>query len=75
MPPGGGGNARDVLGRVAEPVPFPAKNARRPDENPLSETGVFRLRTPIRSGGYEADKRTLVEIAAELAQATAPPPG
>jgi alkylation response protein AidB-like acyl-CoA dehydrogenase len=69
------GNARDVLGRVAELVPFLAKNARRSDENrrlseqvidALSETGVFRLRTPIRYGGYEADTRTLVEIAAGL---------
>nr|WP_020640544.1 acyl-CoA dehydrogenase family protein [Amycolatopsis balhimycina] len=60
---------------MAELVPFLAKNARRSDENrrlseqvidALSETGVFRSRTPIRYGGYEAGTRTLVEIAAEL---------
>ena len=33
----------------------------------LAEAGVFRLRAPKRYGGYEADSRTLVAVAAELA--------
>ncbi|WP_435869927.1 hypothetical protein [Amycolatopsis mediterranei] len=58
------GNARDVRGLV----PFPAKNARLSEHviDALSETGVFRLRTPARYGGYEAGTGILVEIAAEL---------
>ncbi|HEX4816671.1 MAG TPA: acyl-CoA dehydrogenase family protein, partial [Nonomuraea sp.] len=35
----------------------------------LADAGVFKLRAPARFGGYEADTRTLVEVAAELARA------
>ncbi|XVQ84316.1 acyl-CoA dehydrogenase family protein [Microbispora siamensis] len=35
----------------------------------LADTGVFKLRTPARFGGYEADTRTLVDVAATLGQA------
>ena len=34
----------------------------------LKQAGLFRLRTPRRYGGYEADTRTLVEMLAELGQ-------
>ena len=34
----------------------------------LEQAGLFRLRTPRRYGGYEADMRTLVEVLAELGQ-------
>ncbi len=34
----------------------------------LKQAGLFRLRTPRRYGGYEADTRTLVEVLAELGQ-------
>lgn len=32
----------------------------------LTEAGLFRLRVPKRYGGYEADTRTLVDVATEL---------
>jgi len=32
----------------------------------LAQTGVFRLRTPVRYGGYEVDTRTLIDVAAAL---------
>ncbi len=34
----------------------------------LAEAGIFRLRTPARYGGYEADTRTLLDVATELGQ-------
>ena len=34
----------------------------------LADAGVFRLRTPARYGGYEADTATLIDVAAELAR-------
>ncbi|NJP68217.1 acyl-CoA dehydrogenase family protein [Streptomyces spiramenti] len=34
----------------------------------LTEAGIFRLRLPGRYGGYEADARTMVAVAAELAR-------
>ncbi len=35
----------------------------------LAEAGAFKLRTPKRYGGYEADTRTLVEFATEIGRA------
>ncbi|GIH75495.1 acyl-CoA dehydrogenase [Planobispora longispora] len=35
----------------------------------LAGAGVFKLRVPRRYGGYEADTRTLVDVAAELGRA------
>ncbi|AUS81265.1 acyl-CoA dehydrogenase [Actinoalloteichus sp. AHMU CJ021] len=35
----------------------------------LAEAGVFRLRTPARYGGYEADTGTLLDVVAELGAA------
>ncbi|MCB5165646.1 acyl-CoA dehydrogenase family protein [Streptomyces bambusae] len=35
----------------------------------LAEAGFFKLRVPKRYGGYEADTRTLVDVAAELGRA------
>jgi alkylation response protein AidB-like acyl-CoA dehydrogenase len=44
------------------------ENRRLHDESveALSAAGLFRLRVPKRYGGYEADTRTLVEVAAAL---------
>ncbi len=44
------------------------RNRRLHDETveALAEAGLFRLRVPRRYGGYEADTRTLVEVATEL---------
>ncbi|MBM0207232.1 acyl-CoA dehydrogenase family protein [Micromonospora sp. NPDC051227] len=46
------------------------QNRRLPEETieVLAEAGVFKLRVPARYGGYEADTRTLVDVAVELAR-------
>lgn len=64
-----------LVQRAADLVPVLRRNAewaeqhrRLPDETieALAEAGFFKLRTPLRYGGYESDTRTLVEVAAEL---------
>ena len=47
------------------------ENRRVHDESieALADAGVFRLRVPTRYGGYEADTRTLVDVATELGRA------
>jgi alkylation response protein AidB-like acyl-CoA dehydrogenase len=66
---------QDVVGRVSELAPLFAKHAAWQEENrrlheetveALAEAGVFKLRTPARYGGYEADTRTLIEVATEI---------
>ncbi|HJP77550.1 MAG TPA: acyl-CoA dehydrogenase family protein [Pseudonocardiaceae bacterium] len=44
------------------------QNGRLHDETieAVAEAGIFRLRVPKRYGGYEADTRTLVDVAAEI---------
>lgn len=68
----------ELVRRAAELVPVLRKNAAWSEENrriheesveALAAAGIFRLRTPVRHGGYEADTRTLVEVAAELGRA------
>jgi alkylation response protein AidB-like acyl-CoA dehydrogenase len=66
-----------LVDRAAELVPLLQKHARWAEENrrlhdevveALADAGVFKLRRPKRYGGYEADTRTLVDVAAELAR-------
>lgn len=47
------------------------ENRRIHDESieALADAGIFKMRVPLRYGGYESDTRTLVEVAAELAKA------
>ncbi|MEV6304148.1 acyl-CoA dehydrogenase family protein [Actinoplanes sp. NPDC051861] len=68
----------ELIDRVSQLVPQLRKNAVRSDEtrrladdsiDALADAGVFRLRTPKRYGGLEADTRTLVDVAAELGRA------
>ncbi|OLF12958.1 acyl-CoA dehydrogenase [Actinophytocola xinjiangensis] len=65
----------ELVGRAAKLVPLLAKHAAWSEENrrlhddvvdALGEAGVYKLRRPKRYGGYEADTRTLTEVAAEL---------
>jgi alkylation response protein AidB-like acyl-CoA dehydrogenase len=65
----------DLVRRASELVPVLRRNAAWQEENrrlheesieALAEAGIFRLRTPARYGGYEADTRTLVEVGTEL---------
>lgn len=67
-----------LVGRAAEIVPLLRKHTAWSEENrrlhdeaieALAGAGVFRLRTPVRYGGYEAGTRTLIDVAAELAKA------
>ncbi|MEV7966124.1 acyl-CoA dehydrogenase family protein [Sphaerisporangium sp. NPDC088356] len=64
--------------RASELVPVLRKNAAWAEENrriheesieALADAGVFKLRVPIRYGGYESDTRTLVDVASELGRA------
>lgn len=64
-----------LVQRASELVPVLQKNATWAEENrrlhddsieALAEAGMFKLRVPRRYGGYEADTRTLVDIASEL---------
>ncbi len=64
-----------LVRRASELVPVLRKNAVWAEENrriheesieALADAGVFKLRTPVRYGGYEVDTRTLVDVAAEL---------
>ncbi|WP_424530158.1 acyl-CoA dehydrogenase family protein [Sphaerisporangium viridialbum] len=67
-----------LVRRASELVPLLRKNAAWAEENrrvheesieALADAGVFKLRVPIRYGGYEADTRTLVDVASELGRA------
>ena len=67
-----------LVRRASEAVPVLRRNAAWAEENrrihdesieALADAGVFRLRTPARYGGYEADTRTLVDVAAQLGRA------
>ncbi len=67
-----------IVQRVSDLVPLLRKNAPWAEENrrlheesveALTDAGVFRLRTPARYGGYEADTRTLVEVGAQMGRA------
>ncbi|MFH8385295.1 acyl-CoA dehydrogenase family protein [Kitasatospora sp. NPDC018058] len=64
-----------LVQRAADLAPLLRRNAAQAEEDgrlqdetieALAEAGVFKLRVPKRYGGYEADTRTLVEVAAEL---------
>lgn len=68
----------DLLRRATEAGPVLRRHAAWAEENrrlheetieALAEAGVFRLRSPRRYGGHEADTRTLVDVATELGRA------
>ncbi|MFH8842679.1 acyl-CoA dehydrogenase family protein [Streptomyces sp. NPDC017868] len=67
-----------IVRRVSELVPQLREKAAWTEENrrvhedsiaALADAGVFKLRTPARFGGYEADTRTLIDVAAEIGRA------
>jgi alkylation response protein AidB-like acyl-CoA dehydrogenase len=68
----------ELVHRASELVPVLRKNVAWSEENrrlhdesieALAEAGIFKLRAPVRYGGYEADTRTLVDVATELGRA------
>ncbi|WP_433386164.1 acyl-CoA dehydrogenase family protein [Micromonospora sp. KLBMP9576] len=67
----------ELLRRASELVPTLQKFSTWNEENrrihdeviaAIAAAGIFRLRTPLRYGGYEAGTRTLVDVAATLAR-------
>jgi alkylation response protein AidB-like acyl-CoA dehydrogenase len=67
----------ELVRRVSEIAPalqanaaWSAEHSRLHEETikALTDTGVFRMRTPRRYGGYESDARTMVAVADAIAQ-------
>src|SRR5687768_12421429 len=67
----------ELVRRAGELKPILQKHAVWSEENrrlhdesiaALADAGLFKLRTPARYGGYEADTRTLIDVATELGQ-------
>lgn len=65
----------ELVSRASGLAPLLRRNAVWSEENrriheesieAMADAGVFKLRTPLRYGGYETDTRTLVEVATEL---------
>ncbi|MDL4777342.1 acyl-CoA dehydrogenase family protein [Actinomadura xylanilytica] len=65
----------DLVGRAAELVGLIRKHAGWQDENRvlhdevlqgLADTGLLKMRIPVRYGGYESDTRTVCDVVAEL---------
>lgn len=74
------GTRDELVRRAAALAPTLSKHTAWHEENrglhgdvveAITEAGLFGLRVPRRYGGYEADARTLVEVAAELGAADA----
>ncbi|HEU5475572.1 MAG TPA: acyl-CoA dehydrogenase family protein [Actinophytocola sp.] len=70
----------ELVRRAAELVPLLRAHAAWTEENrrlheetveAMADAGIFKLRTPTRYGGYEADTRTLVDVATELGRGDA----
>ncbi|MEV6912243.1 acyl-CoA dehydrogenase family protein [Amycolatopsis sp. NPDC051071] len=68
----------ELVLRVAELAPALKKHSNWQEQNrrvheesieALADAGVFKLRRPKRYGGYEADTRTLVDVATEIGRA------
>lgn len=67
----------ELLRRASEIVPVLREHAAWAEENrqlapevleALTGAGLFRMRVPVRYGGYESDMRTVSEVVAELAR-------
>jgi alkylation response protein AidB-like acyl-CoA dehydrogenase len=65
----------ELVSRAAELVPLLRTHAQWVDDNrdlheevveALAEAGIFRLRTPARYGGFEADAHTTVDVLAQI---------
>jgi alkylation response protein AidB-like acyl-CoA dehydrogenase len=68
----------ELVSRAKAVAPVLRKHASWAEENrrlheetieALADAGMFRLRRPVRYGGYEVDTRTLVEVGTELGRA------
>src|SRR5260370_19336160 len=70
-------SGEELVRRASDIVPILQKHASWNEQNrriheeslqALEQAGLFRLRAPLRYGGYESDIRTLVEVLAVLGQ-------
>jgi alkylation response protein AidB-like acyl-CoA dehydrogenase len=62
--------ASDLVEVLQKHAMWSEENRRLHEESieAMAGAGIFRLRTPLRYGGYEADTRTLLEVAGHLAR-------
>jgi 3-hydroxy-9,10-secoandrosta-1,3,5(10)-triene-9,17-dione monooxygenase len=67
----------DLVGRASDLVPLLRKHALWAEENrrlhdevveAVTDSGLLKMRVPIRYGGYESEMRTVVDVLAELAK-------
>lgn len=65
----------ELVHRAAELAPTLRRHAQWSEDNrrlhdevieALADAGIFRMRKPARYGGYEADARTMIDVATEL---------
>ncbi|MEV4511102.1 acyl-CoA dehydrogenase family protein [Dactylosporangium sp. NPDC049525] len=65
--------ASDLVPLLQKYSTWSEENRRIHDEviEAMAAAGIFRMRTPVRYGGYECDTSTLLEVAAELARGDA----
>lgn len=65
----------ELVKRASELVPLLQANATWTEDNrrlheqsieALADAGIFKMRRPVRYGGYESDARTMVDVATEL---------
>ncbi|RNL68301.1 acyl-CoA dehydrogenase family protein [Streptomyces sp. I6] len=63
--------ASELVPQLRENAAWSEQNRRIHDDSidALADAGIFRMRVPARFGGYEADTRTLVDVAAEIGRA------
>ncbi|GIG56791.1 acyl-CoA dehydrogenase [Longispora fulva] len=61
---------RDIAPVIRATAEWSSENRRLHDDalRALTEAGVFRMRIPVRYGGYESDARTMVAVSDEIAQ-------
>ncbi|MFV2019001.1 acyl-CoA dehydrogenase family protein [Micromonospora sp. LOL_023] len=64
-------SASELVPALRDKAQWSEENRRIHDESiqALVDAGIFRLRMPARYGGYEADTRTLVDVAIQLGRA------
>ncbi|RII07933.1 Flavin-dependent monooxygenase, oxygenase subunit HsaA [Streptomyces sp. YIM 130001] len=68
---------QELVARAKDLAPLLSKHALWAEENrrlhdevveAMTDAGIFRMRVPVRYGGYESDTRTVSEVLAELAR-------
>jgi alkylation response protein AidB-like acyl-CoA dehydrogenase len=62
--------ATELIPLLREHAAWAEENRRLHDEviEALAAAGIFKMRVPVRYGGYESDARTMLEVASELGE-------